>query len=245
MLRIDVACLHYRELNRRIREAIAAGEKEFLLVNVNGHRYIGAGLQSPVCITIEGVPGNDLACFMDGPVITVKGNAQDGVGNTMNGGVVVIHGDAGDVCGYGMRGGKLFIKGNVGYRTGIHMKAYFDKVPVVVVGGTTGDFLGEYMAGGILVILGLGREDGEPLTGDYTGTGMHGGTIFLRGTVEEFFLGKEVQPFPPNETDWGLLRQIVMEFCGYFGYDPEAVLGAEFTKLVPVSYRPYGRLYAP
>lgn len=41
-----------------------------------------------VLIEIEGVPGEDLAAFMDGPRIIVHNNAQDGVGNTMNSGQV-------------------------------------------------------------------------------------------------------------------------------------------------------------
>ena len=154
-MRIDAAGLHYRRLNEMVREAVRDGAAEILLDNVNGQRYIGCGLKSDVRITIEGVPGNDLAAFMDGLSITVMNNAQDGVGNTMNSGRVVIHGDAGDILGYSMRGGVILVKGDVGYRVGIHMKSYEDAVPVIVVGGRARDFLGEYMAGWVLVGLGL------------------------------------------------------------------------------------------
>lgn len=244
MLRIDAQGMHYRQLNQRIREAIRAGETDFRLENVNGQRYIGTGVEVPgVRIVINGVPGNDLAAFMNGPAITVKGNAQDGVGNTMNSGTVVVHGSAGDVLGYGMRGGGLFIRGNVGYRVGIHMKEYQNQVPVIVVGGTAGAFFGEYMAGGRLVLLGLDRAEGEPLAGDYLGTGMHGGVIYLRGRPEEHALGKEVRLFPLDEADRRFLDPLLDEFCRHFGRDPAAVRGAEFHKLIPVSHRPYGRLY--
>ena len=40
-MRIDAATLHYRELNDQIRRAVAAGERSFDLLNVNGQRYIG------------------------------------------------------------------------------------------------------------------------------------------------------------------------------------------------------------
>ncbi|HID18060.1 TPA: hypothetical protein EYP27_00795, partial [Candidatus Bathyarchaeota archaeon] len=129
------------------------------LKNVNGQRCIGGGIRAKVKIIVEGVPGNDLAAFMDGPTIIVKSNAQDCVGNTMNDGKVVVHGNAGDALGYGMRGGRLFIKGDVGYRVGIHMKAYMDKNPVLIAGGFARDFLGEYMAGGFLIVLGLNRHN--------------------------------------------------------------------------------------
>jgi len=94
------------------------------------------------------------------------GNAQDATGDTMNDGTIYIHGNSGDVCGYAMRGGKIFIRDNAGYRTGIHMKQYKEKKPVIVIGGTAGSFLGEYLAGGIIIVLGLNSEDTVPV-GDF------------------------------------------------------------------------------
>jgi glutamate synthase domain-containing protein 3 len=245
MLRIDAQGMHYRELNRRVRTAAAAGERELVLDNINGQRYIGTGLETGIRITINGVPGNDLAAFMNGPAISVYGNAQDGVANTMSGGTVVVDGDAGDVLGYGMRGGKLFIRGDVGYRVGIHMKQYRELVPVLVVGGVAGAFFGEYMAGGRLVLLGLDRPAGCPLAGDYLGTGMHGGVIYLRGRPEERTLGREVKLFELDEADWAFLEVILAEFCRYYDRDCAQFRAADFCKLIPVSHRPYGCLYTP
>ncbi|MBM7855366.1 glutamate synthase domain-containing protein 3 [Desulfohalotomaculum tongense] len=243
-MRIDARGMYYRDLNKMIHQAVKNGETEIVLDNVNGQRYIGTGINEKVRITVNGVPGNDLAAFMNGPEITVYANAQDGIGNTMNDGTVVVHGGAGDVLGYAMRGGKIFIKGNVGYRVGIHMKEYQDRVPAIVVGGTAGDFFGEYMAGGILVVLGLNRKPGDPLTGDYLGTGMHGGIIYLRGEVERYKLGKEVEVFELNEEDEKKLQPFLEEYCAHFGFELEEVLSVPFCKLLPVSKRPYGRLYA-
>jgi glutamate synthase domain-containing protein 3 len=161
MERIDSQGLHYRELNDMIRRLAEEGAREFQLDNVNGQRYLGTGLAYPdIKMVVNGVPGNDLASFMNGPEITINDNAQDTIGNTMNAGQVTVHGHAGDVLGYGMRGGRLFIKGSVGYRVGIHMKEYKKQVPVLIAGGTAGDFLGEYMAGGILALLGLEWQPG-------------------------------------------------------------------------------------
>ncbi|MBI5419374.1 MAG: hypothetical protein HZA60_04740 [Deltaproteobacteria bacterium] len=241
---IDAAGLHYRELNRRVREAVAAGRKDVLLTGVNGQYYIGDGIRAEVNITVEGVPGNDLGAFMDGPTIVVRSNAQDNVGNTMNRGKIVVHGRAGDVLGYGMRGGKLFVKGDVGYRVGIHMKGYRDQVPVLVVGGKAGDFFGEYMAGGVLVLLGLGPDDGRPPVGDYLGTGMHGGVMYIRGSVDPTVFGKEVGVVEITPADSQFLHECVREFCAEFSIDPGEVLTREFIKIVPVSLRPYGNLYA-
>src|SRR3990170_4574922 len=152
MLTIDAKGVYYRELNSKVRDAVSKGEKELLLKNVNGQYYIGDGLQGDAKITIEGVPGNDLAAFMDGPTLIIKANAQDNISNTMNSGKVVIHGNAGDMLGYGMRGGKLHVLGDVGYRIGIHMKGMKRQSPTIIVGGSAGDFFGEYLAGGVLIL---------------------------------------------------------------------------------------------
>ena len=68
-MRIDAKGMHYRPLNKMIRDAVASGEKEFELDNIGGQRYIGAGLNENVKITINGTPGNDLGAFMN---ITVQ-----------------------------------------------------------------------------------------------------------------------------------------------------------------------------
>jgi len=245
-MRIDAGDMHYRELNRRIREAVAAGEKSLELVNVNGQRYIGDGIKSgDVTIEIHGVPGNDLGAFMDGPTIRVHGNAQDAVANTMNAGRILVEGDAGDVLGYGMRGGELFVRGKVGYRVGIHMKAYRGRWPVIVAGGTAGDFLGEYMAGGLLIVLGLERSNGEPVIGDWCATGMHGGVIYLRGEVDPRLVASRFAALRAAEDkDLGEIRRHVEAFCAAFSLDAEEMLKNGFLRVAPFSHRPYGAKYA-
>lgn len=243
MLRIDARGIYYRDLNRMVKEAAAAGERDFVLDNVNGQRYIGSGIDAEINIEVNGVPGNDLAAFMNGPRIRVAANAQDGIGNTMNAGNVVVDGMAGDVLGYGMRGGKIFIRGDVGYRVGIHMKEYRKQVPVLIAGGCADAFFGEYMAGGILVLLGLDRPAGKPVAGDYLGTGMHGGVIYLRGEVDPYRIGREVSAFALEESDEKVLRPLLKEYCECFGLNLEEIQKDPFVKLKAVSNRPYGRLY--
>lgn len=241
---IDAKGVYYKDLNDQIHEALANGAEEITLLNVNGQRYIGNAVQSKVRIIIEGVPGNDLAAFMDGPTLIVKSNAQDGACNTMNDGKVVVWGNAGDVLGYGMRGGKLFVRGNVGYRVGIHMKEYMDKVPVIIAGGNAGDFLGEYMAGGIIILLGLESKNDDDLVGDFVGTGMHGGVLYVRGRIEDYKLGKEVATFELDKKDEKILQSHLKEYCDEFGLDLKEILKKKFTKLIPFSHRPYGKIYA-
>ena len=243
-MKIDAEKLYYADLNRKIREAVADGVSEIELLNVNGQRFIADGIKAKANIDIYGVPGNDLAAFMNGPTVIVHDNAQDGIANTMNDGKIVVHGHAGDVLGYGMRGGKLFVKGDVGYRVGIHMKSYKNQIPVLVAGGTAGDFFGEYMAGGILILLGLNVDEDRPLTGNYVGTGMHGGVIYMRGEPQPYQLGAEVGIQPLESDDEKVLNSILQEFSRDLQLDFAQIMSKPFIKLVPISHRPYGKLYA-
>jgi len=240
---IDADGIHYKELNNVIRTAISEGVRTFKLKGVNGQRYIGTGINVPVEMDIFGIPGSDLAAFMDGPRIVVHNNAQDAIGNTMNEGEIIVHGHAGDVAGFSMRGGRVFIEGDVGYRVGIHMKSSPDKAPLLVVGGVAHDFLGEYMAGGILIVLGLTSKTGK-IPSQFIGTGMHGGVIYLRGRVEPHQLGKEVTPLDLDDEDKKLLKIHLTDFAKYFDVDLKKILNVKFTKLLPLTHRPYGRLYA-
>lgn len=242
VVQIDASGIYYRELNTRLKELVSNGIQRIELRNVYGQRYIGTNLNSPVEIDISGTPGNDLGAFMDGPRITVHGNAQDGCGNTMNNGEIIVHGHAGDVIGLSARGGKIFVRDNIGYRAGIHMKEYKDKKPMLVIGGTAQDFFGEYMAGGVLVLLGLNKNQDHKAK--FVGTGMHGGVIYLRGSIESHQLGKEVGISELEKADWQVLKKLIAEFAVHFDYNAEEILKHEFIKLFPLSLRPYGRIYA-
>ncbi len=243
-VKMDARGVFFRELNTMLREAVAKGAHRIELHNVCGQRYIGTDLDKPVEIEIFGTPGNDLGAFMNGPKIIVRGNAQDGCGNTMNEGEIIIHGHAGDIVGLSARGGKIFVRDDVGYRAAIHMKEYGEKKPVVVIGGTAQDFVGEYMAGGILILLGLNLNEGQKHRANFIGTGMHGGVIYLRGSVEDYQLGKEVGIAELEEKDYQVLQKFVGEFAAHFSFDTNKILEHKFIKLFPRWLRPYGTLYA-
>ncbi len=244
MRRIDAKKINYKELNKLIYQTVSLGEDSITLNNVMGQRYIGAALSNNVNITINGIPGNDLAVYMDGPTITVNSNGQDGIGNTMNAGKIIINGDVGDILGHSMRGGKIYIKGDTGYRTGIHMKSYKESYPVIVIGGNTGDFLGEYIAGGVIIVLGLDKRENGSAVGNYIGTGMHGGTIYIRSEVKEYQLGKEVMITELNQEDMLTLRNYLSEYCRVFSLDLDKIIREDFVKLIPHNNRPYKEIYA-
>ena len=244
-VQIDARGLHYKELGQLLKGALDDGADRVNLCNVCGQRYIGTGAKARARINIYGTPGNDLASFMQGPTIHVHGNAQDACGNTLDGGELVVHGHAGDIIGYSMRGGKIFVRDGVGYRAAIHMKEYHDKKPAIVIGGSAQPFLGEYMAGGSVVVLSL-DADGLKFNrfANFIGTGMHGGVIYIRGTVDVRQIGREVAAVPVADPEAEGFAGLVREFCQHFGHDAEEILKDPFTKIYPRYLRPYGKLYA-
>ena len=239
---IDANNLHYTPLNQQIRRAIADGVKEIVINNVLGQRFIGDGLRcDDVTIIVNGIPGGDLAMFMSGPTIIVHGNADHAPGNTMDKGTVIIHGSAGDAVAHSMRGGKIYVRDNIGYRGGIHMKRYLEKRPILVVGGSARAFLGESMAGGIIIVLGL--KGVEPISEQGVGSGIHGGEIFVRGPVDELYLGSGARQAPITEEQKALIRPIIEDFAKSFGIDAAPLLASDYTRIAATSARPFANKY--
>lgn len=229
---------YFRDLNDEVR---SAQEKDITIENCTGQRYIGSGMGDKH-VTINGVPGNDLGCYLNGGTITVNGNAQDATGDTMNEGAIIIHGSSGDATGYAMRGGKIFVEGNAGYRAGIHMKAYKTHQPLIVIGGEAGSFLGEYQAGGTIIVLGLNSKKKVPV-GNLCGTGMHGGKMYLRCDELPVDLPKQVLAQSATAEDMAFINGYLDDFCQNFGVNKEDILAKSFFVLTPNTKNPYKSLY--
>jgi Glutamate synthase domain 3 len=237
-MKINADEKYFKDLNDEVR---SAAEQEITIEHCDGQRYIGAGMGNKH-LTIDGVPGNDLGCYLNGGTITVNGNAQDATGDTMNDGAIIINGSSGDATGYAMRGGKILVKGNAGYRAGIHMKAYQSQQPLIVIGGEAGSFLGEYQAGGTIIVLGLNSKKKTPV-GNMCGTGMHGGRMYLRCEELPADLPKQVEARPASTEDMAAIDGYLNDFCQSFGIGREEVLSKPFFLLTPNSKNPYKSLY--
>ncbi len=235
---IDAKGLLYSDLNRRIRES---SERKIVIENALGQRYIGAGA-SDKDILIYGTPGNALGAYLNGAKISVHGNAQDAIGDTMNDGAIIVHGNCGDTAGYAMRSGEIYVEKNAGYRVGIHMKSYKELFPTIVIGGKAGDFLGEYQAGGIIIVLGIGNN-GECPVGNFCGTGMHGGEMFIRSDTPPRGLPVQVRCKEASENEKETIRRYIDRFVKHFGSGTDELLSGRFFKLTPNSESPYRQLY--
>lgn len=222
----------YQEVNEMIKRENGT----VIVTDVMGERFLASG-QSGKKIEFYGTPGNALGAYLDGATVEVFGNGQDAVGDTMNDGKIIIRGSVGDALGYAMRGGKIFVQGDVGYRAGVHIKEYKDKKPVIIIGGTAGSFLGEYMAGGIVIVLNL--KGGEAV-GNFTGVGMHGGKIFIRGEFDAA-LPPQVKCEKATSDDLDAIKGYLKEYAADFSITE--TLGEEYYVLSPDSANPYKRLY--
>jgi glutamate synthase domain-containing protein 1/glutamate synthase domain-containing protein 3 len=192
--RVDAAGREFDEINREIASAISKGERGIAIEGCSGQRYLGIGASTRGAgrgerfeIRISGFPGNCLANLNEDARFEVFGNVADDLADAMHDGSVVVHGNARDVVGQALQGGEIFIRGTVGNRAGIQMREYRDERPFLIVGESADDYLGEYMAGGVVVVLNI-SESARPAR-NYIGTGMVGGRIYIRGTVDEEQVG--------------------------------------------------------
>lgn len=245
--RINARSLDYKTLNEKIRAAIDANpDARITLDGVNGQRFIAAGLDRHVAIVVNGIPGNDLGAFMNGPEIFIRANAQDAVGNTMSGGLISVAGHVSDAAGYSMRGGLIVIRDAAGYRTGIHMKEYRESVPTIIIGGAARDFLGEYMAGGRVIVFGIGSK---VACGNYPGTGMHGGAIYIPSDKLPSRLpgGLKITSANANAAETRVIESAAQYFARALGIAREELPSTKktaFSVIRAASNRPYGSLYA-
>lgn len=240
MMTIEAYDMHYKTLNEKVKKT---KDKKVVIDKCFGQRFIGAA-SSGKEITINGTPGNALGCYLDGSDIIVNGNTQDATGDTMNDGRIIVYGNCGDATGYGMRGGEIYIHGNSGYRSGIHMKSYQDKMPVVVIGGSAGSFLGEYQAGGLIIVLGM-NTDSDGIVGNFCGTGMHGGKIFLRCKKEALpkSMPAQVVARTAEEKDLKDISAYIDKYAKFFNEDKKDILSGDFVVIGPNTANPYKKLY--
>ena len=241
---ITAGLRRYAEVNDEIKETLLSKNKA-VVNDVNGQRYIGCALDTGKTVEIHGTAGNDLACYLNGGRIILYGHGQDAVGNTMGGGEIIVHGHTGDALGYGMRDGQIYIRDNVCCRGGIHMKEFRGMKPVLVIGQNAGSFLGEYMAGGTIVLLGLNLKRGEKLFGTHCASGMHGGKIFVRGSIPRENLSPNIRVSSLTDEDKKELASYVKKYCKYFEEDFDEIMSKPFKKLTPITSRPYANLYTP
>lgn len=161
-----------REINRSLRDAIAAGHREIRVLEPDARHNLGVALLQPVHVIFEGSVGYYCAGMMDGAQVEIRGSAGWGTAESMLNGTVIIDGNAGSAVAASIRGGTVVVRGDAAARAGVSMKG-----GTLLIGGTCGYMGGFMMQKGRLIICG---DAGEALADS-----MYEGVVFVGGHIAE------------------------------------------------------------
>lgn len=190
------------EINRRIKELIAAGEKEIRVVNVEAQHNLAVGIVKPVSIIFEGSVGYYCGGLIDGPSIEIHGSAGWGLGESMLSGAIRVRGNAGNSCGASIRGGTIVVHGDAGARAGVSMKG-----GLLIIEGDCGYMTGFMMQRGVIVVCGNG--------GAAIADSMYEGTVYVGGEIPD--LGNDAVVQEPGAAD----KEFLAENLSRYGISAE------------------------
>jgi glutamate synthase domain-containing protein 3 len=207
---VDADGLETREVNRAIKQAIAEGAREILVLHPAGRHSFAVALKADdLKIVFDGPVGWYAAGMNFGPHVVVKGNCGWGIGECMMGGRIDVLGHAGSGTAASIRGGSVYVQGDSGARSGIAMKG-----GTLVVAGDAGYMSGFMMQEGTIVVCGDAA--------DGIGDSMYEGTIYVGGSVASRGADAEVEDM--TDDDMTILAQTLDPF------DIDAG-GFDFTKI--------------
>jgi glutamate synthase domain-containing protein 3 len=194
---IDCRDLTTREINRRLREAVASGHTEIRLLHPDARHNLAVALLQAVHVVIEGSVGYYCSGLMDGGRVEVRGSAGWGAAESMLGGCVVIDGNAGSGVAASIRGGTVVVRGNAAARAGVSMKG-----GTLLIGGDCGYMAGFMMQKGTLIICGN--------AGDALADSMYEGVVFVGGAIEA--LGNDAVIEEPGGEDRAMLAEVLRTY---------------------------------
>jgi methylamine---glutamate N-methyltransferase subunit B len=172
MTPIDCTGRSVREINRAIRDAIAAGDREIAVQNPAARHNIAVAVLQDVKITVDGSVGYYCGGMSDGVRLEVHGSAGWGLAECLMSGTVVVDGNAGNGAAASIRGGTVVVRGDASARAGIAMKG-----GTLIVGGRCGYMTGFMMQRGRIIVCG----GGGPALAD----SMYEGIVYIGGDIEE------------------------------------------------------------
>lgn len=192
---IDLAQTPLRELNSALHRLKAdTNETHWSVLNPRGQHSVGAGIDAPVTVEVEGHVGYYCAGMNKQATVVVRGNAGQGVAENMMSGRVHVQGDASQAAGATGCGGLLVIDGNASARCGISMKGID-----IVVKGSVGHLSAFMAQAGNLVVLG---DAGEAL-----GDSIYEAHLYVRGSVKS--LGADCIEKPLKDHHKAELRRLL------------------------------------
>ncbi len=217
MKKFKIDSLNYKEPNKRlstqellqiIYEKMKEGYTSFE-ITASGQHNIGGPLWSDDGTELEFNvvnPGQRVGSMgMPNTKITIDGSAPADVGWLNSGAEIILKGDGGDTTAHCAASGKIYVAGRVGTRSGALMK-HDPKYPAPEfwVLKNTGSFSFEFMGGGTAVVCGVDCENMGSVIGSRSCVGMVGGTIYVRGNVNN--LSEDVYLLDIDENDIAFLK---------------------------------------
>lgn len=204
-----------QELLQLIQSKIEEGYTDFEIEACGQHNIGGSSWakdrSKPLKFLIKN-PGQRVGAMgMIGTSIVVEGSVPADTGWLNSGAEIVVKGDSGDTTAHCAASGEIYIAGRVGTRSGALMKhdPKF-QIPEFWVLKNTGSFSFEFMGGGVAVICGYECESLPSVLGDRSCGGMVGGTIYVRGKVENLASCVEISKL--NREDIEFLKSGLKRF---------------------------------
>lgn len=191
---IDCSGQTTREINRQLRDAVAAGHKEIRLLEPEARHSLAVALLEPVKVIVEGSAGYYVGGMMDGGHIEVRGSAGWGAAESMMNGTVIIDGNAGSGVAASIRGGTVVVRGDAAARAGVSMKG-----GTLLIGGSCGYMAGFMMQKGRIVVCGD--------AGDALADSMYEGVVFVGGDIQA--LGNDAVVEEPSPVDRADLKKLL------------------------------------
>jgi glutamate synthase domain-containing protein 3 len=186
-----------REINRELRQAVAAGERDLLVLEPDARHNLGVALLQQVRVVFEGSVGYYCAGMMDGAHVEVRGSAGWGAAESMMGGTVVIDGNAGSGLAASIRGGTVVVRGDASARAGVSMKG-----GTLLIGGGCGYMAGFMMQKGTIIVCG---DAGEALADS-----MYEGKVFVGGAIGS--LGNDAVILEPTAEERDELNRLLATY---------------------------------
>ncbi|CAN5568228.1 GXGXG domain-containing protein [soil metagenome] len=166
---IDAADRPIRDINREIRDGLAAGNA-VMIRNPGARHSLGVALLAPGQVSFDGSVGYYCGGMSDGATVRITGSAGWGLAEGMLSGTVIVDGNAGNSAAASIRGGTVVVRGDCAARAGVAMKG-----GRLLVGGGAGYMTGFMMQKGYIAIAG---DAGEALADS-----MYEGTVFVGGEI--------------------------------------------------------------
>jgi glutamate synthase domain-containing protein 3 len=194
---LDCRAKTTREINRLLREAIAAGHREIRVLEPDARHNLGVALLQPVRVLFEGSVGYYCGGMIDGASIEIRGSAGWGTAESMLSGTVLIDGNAGSGVAASIRGGTVVVRGDAAARAGVSMKG-----GTLLIGGDAGYMTGFMMQKGQIIICGN--------AGDALADSMYEGVVYVGGRIES--LGNDAVVEEPTAADQAALQELLTTY---------------------------------